>query len=290
MSRIRSLKPDFFRSRSLAKVSFGARLTFQGLWCEADDAGNGRADPRILKGAIWPLDDDVTWSQVQSQMDELVAIDAIRQYVVDGEPYYSIPNWTKHQSASNRRGKGWHPAPATPVANGTTESADEHDSHDDECKEMQDAESCTTSSAGAGSREQVSGSGEQGGGTGGETSTDVDKKSRLDPAVFEAFWKLYPKKKEKPAAKTAFTKACKRATPEVILAGVECFADAWKQSGKDLTYVPYPQRWLNNDRWADEPDPPGGLATRSANGNGRQPNNTRESLDAMSQMFVGRDS
>ncbi len=111
MARIRTLKPEFFRSRSLAKCDRDARLTFAGLWTEADDHGHGVADPRILKGAIWPLDDDVTHRHVSAHLRVLVETGHIRLYEVDGETYYEVVNWAEHQAAAYRRGEPKHPAP-----------------------------------------------------------------------------------------------------------------------------------------------------------------------------------
>ena len=127
MARIRTLKPEFFRSRSLAACSRDARLTFQGLWCEADDFGRGVADPRILKGAIWPLDDDITWQAVDGHLVELQATGHVRMYEVDGEMFYDIPSWEEHQAAAYRRGKSVHP------------EAPEQSLHDKSCKEVQAA-------------------------------------------------------------------------------------------------------------------------------------------------------
>lgn len=131
MARIRSLKPEFFRSKSLARCSFGARLTFQGLWCEADDYGRGEAEPRVLAGVIWPLDDDIGWEEVEGHLVELVREKRIVLYEVDGDRYYEIPSWEEHQAAAYRRGKAQHPAP--------TPDTPEQESHDQSCKEVQAA-------------------------------------------------------------------------------------------------------------------------------------------------------
>lgn len=127
MARIRTIKPEFFRSRSLAKCSRDARTTFQGLWAEADDAGRGIADARILKGSIWPLDDDLGHEDVERHLHELADTGHIKFYEVDGERYYLIINWEKHQAAAYRRGEPVHPAPPWDAP------------HDDACKEVQDA-------------------------------------------------------------------------------------------------------------------------------------------------------
>ncbi len=131
MSRIRTIKPEFFRSRSLARCSREARTTFQGLWCEADDHGRGIADARLLKGSIWPLDDDISVADVDAHMMELAQTEHVVLYEVGGEAFYEIQKWEKHQAAAYRRGEAVHPAPAE----GTVQQV----AHDQTCKEVRDA-------------------------------------------------------------------------------------------------------------------------------------------------------
>lgn len=109
--RARIIKPEFFTSRSLSRVSIPAALTFQGLWADADPAGRGIADTRILKGHIWPLRDEITPDVIASHLEEL-AREHIALYCVDGEAYYAVLNWEKHQSKSYRTGEPVHPDPA----------------------------------------------------------------------------------------------------------------------------------------------------------------------------------
>lgn len=110
MARIRSIKPDFFHS-SITQCSIPARLTFQGLWCHADDFGRGVADPRIIKGAVWPLDDDVTHVEVAQHLDELEATRHILRYEVGGKSLLVILSWEDHQAAAFRRGDAKYPPP-----------------------------------------------------------------------------------------------------------------------------------------------------------------------------------
>ncbi len=111
MGRMRTLKPDFFRSRSLARVPMAARLTFQGLWCEADDHGRGIADARLLKGSVWPLEDEMTSAEVAAHLGDLERTGHIRLYEIAGEAYYEICSWEEHQAAAYRRGDAIHPLP-----------------------------------------------------------------------------------------------------------------------------------------------------------------------------------
>jgi hypothetical protein len=147
MSRIRTLKPTRFTSRSLAKCPRDARTTFEGMWCEADDHGRGIADARLLKGAIWPLDDDITFLHVSAFIDVLAATGHIRLYAVDGETYYEVTNWEKHQAAAYRRGEAKYP----PFSAGQPlESLAAHES-------VQENAARTQMDAGTGNREQGTG-------------------------------------------------------------------------------------------------------------------------------------
>lgn len=73
------------------------------------------------------------------------------------------------------------------------------------------------------------------------------------PDLFDAFWKVYPAKKGKIAAKKAWARAIKVATPDEIIAGAMVYrTDARVLAG----YVKDPATWLNGGHWSDEPDAP----------------------------------
>ena len=111
MSRIRTLKPEFFRSESVAACTVPARLTYLGLWTEADDAGRGVANARTICGALWALDDNVTHCDVEAHLIELETTGHIRLYVVDGKRLFQIERWAEHQAAAYRTGVSKHPDP-----------------------------------------------------------------------------------------------------------------------------------------------------------------------------------
>lgn len=69
---------------------------------------------------------------------------------------------------------------------------------------------------------------------------------------FDEFWKVYPKKEGKPAARKAWVKATKRETPQRIIAAAKRYADWLAAPAKPGEFKPhpkYPQGWLNDDRW-----------------------------------------
>ena len=75
------------------------------------------------------------------------------------------------------------------------------------------------------------------------------------PEDFERFWKNYPRRDvgKKPAF-IEWQKAIKREDPEIIIAGAHRYSK--DPNLPELRYVPHAERWLKNDRWADEPLPP----------------------------------
>ena len=101
MARIRSIKPEFFTSETVAGLSVHARLTFVGLWTYADDAGRALDNPRLIKAAVWPLDDDVSAGDIARHLDELAKAGRICRYVLDGKRYLHFPTWDEHQKPKN---------------------------------------------------------------------------------------------------------------------------------------------------------------------------------------------
>lgn len=99
-----------------------------------------------------------------------------------------------------------------------------------------------------------------------EQPTDIKKttykehkdKEQVNPQTtfeeeFFRFWRLYPRKMEKIAARAAFDKAAKKFGPDAILAGVDRLAH--DPNLPDKSFIPYPATWLNAGGWGDEPYP-----------------------------------
>lgn len=120
---IRTLKRSFFTDEKVTIAPREVRLTFLGLVVNADDYGRLRADPRLLKAAIYPLDDSVTAQVVAGEIDELVHLRLVRRYDVNGTAYLEISNFAKHQVMNRKYGSDI-PAPAEEVPTQCGESAD----------------------------------------------------------------------------------------------------------------------------------------------------------------------
>jgi hypothetical protein len=68
--------------------------------------------------------------------------------------------------------------------------------------------------------------------------------------AFEEWWKIYPRKVAKGAARKAYASALKKATAEQLKAGAGRYAA--ERAGQDERYTKHPATWLNGECWADE--------------------------------------
>ncbi len=111
MGRIRTIKPAFFASEDVTRLSLAARLTWIGLWTYVDDEGRGKAHPALVKAAVWPLDDDVTAESVMDILAELEEAGRIQRYTVDATEYLVITKWSDHQRINRATTSTFPPPP-----------------------------------------------------------------------------------------------------------------------------------------------------------------------------------
>jgi hypothetical protein len=81
------------------------------------------------------------------------------------------------------------------------------------------------------------------------TSSQGEKGLEME---FARFWRVYPRRVGKAAARKAWRKATRIASPEEIIAGAERAARSWTAAATSLQYVPHPSTWLNAERWTDD--------------------------------------
>lgn len=110
MPRIRNIKPEFFTSESVAELPLRTRLTWIGLWTHSDNFGRARDNVRAIKGAVWPLDDDVSIEDIEEDLRTLVEKRRLLRYEVDGKRYLMVTNWGEHQYGAFK-GEPKHPEP-----------------------------------------------------------------------------------------------------------------------------------------------------------------------------------
>jgi hypothetical protein len=241
LMRIRSIKPEFWRSNDITALSLEARLIFIGLWSYVDDNGVGIDDEKIIAADLFALEDDVaTWRATVSRATrELAARALVTRYRVAGRAYLHITNWSKHQKI-DKPSRGRYPLPAEAEPPGNIE---EETTLGEPSPSPRDT-LATVSLLEQGNRGAV----EQ-----GKELLRSAKPSTIDTA-FNEFWSAYPKRVAKAAAKKRFEVLIRRGVnPDDLIAGARRYA--LERHGQDPQFTKQPDGWLNAGRWEDEPAP-----------------------------------
>lgn len=93
MSRIRTIKPGFFKNESLAELDPLTRLLFIGLWTLADRRGRLEDRPKRIKAEIIPYEE----YDIENGLSALVDSGFIIRYEVEQNAYIQIVTFEKHQ-------------------------------------------------------------------------------------------------------------------------------------------------------------------------------------------------
>lgn len=104
MSRIRTIKPEFFTSEDIVSLTPLARLLYVALWCEADKEGRLVWKPRTFKMRYMPGDN----CDIEALCKELTDAGLVRLYG-DGLAY--IPQFSRHQHVNPRESASVLPTP-----------------------------------------------------------------------------------------------------------------------------------------------------------------------------------
>lgn len=123
--RIRSIKPDFWTSETLAALEDRTRLTFIGVWSYVDDNGVGIDNDRLITAALYPLAANPLQALEATSADLRALVDAgvIVRFEVAGKRYLFVNAWDEHQKISHPRKPRYprpQPADVEPVASADT--------------------------------------------------------------------------------------------------------------------------------------------------------------------------
>jgi len=77
---------------------------------------------------------------------------------------------------------------------------------------------------------------------------------------FDSFWFAYPRRQGKGAAKAAWKRATKKATPDHIIEAAGRYRD---DPNREDDFTALPSTWLNQERWDDDPLPKRSSGTRA---------------------------
>lgn len=97
MPRIRTVKPEHWSDKELAKLSFQAHLFWIGTWNFSDDDGVFEDDLNLLKSQIFPRRTDIRIEQVTQWIDQLVKARFIVPFTFQGGGYYIHRTFKIHQ-------------------------------------------------------------------------------------------------------------------------------------------------------------------------------------------------
>ena len=80
---------------------------------------------------------------------------------------------------------------------------------------------------------------------------EMKKPSKMDTALFDAFWVAYPRKVSKKTAARAWAKLKVDANMfRRIMASLETVKKT--EQWQNIQFIPHPTTWLNGERWNDE--------------------------------------
>ena len=114
--RIRSIKPEFWRSDDIAALPISARLLFVGLWSYVDDNGVGSDKLPAIVADLFAndlvTDTAETLRRVNADLTQIENAGLITRYEADGKPLLFVTNWEKHQLVRNPSKGNLYPLPS----------------------------------------------------------------------------------------------------------------------------------------------------------------------------------
>lgn len=118
MSRIRAIKPQFFRHEDLfdleVRTGLPLRLAFIGLWTVCDREGRFAWRPRSLKVEVLPFD-DVDFAAVLAALEQG---GFIRRYQAGDQLLGWVPSFARHQIVNQKEPRSVLPPPPDAVPDG----------------------------------------------------------------------------------------------------------------------------------------------------------------------------
>lgn len=96
------IKPEFWASETLMKVSRDSRLTFIGLWNFCDDYGFCLSSLRSIIGDIYPYDESVSEAKLKVWIAELVENKLIIPVEYNGKRLFFVKGWGEHQTVQHK--------------------------------------------------------------------------------------------------------------------------------------------------------------------------------------------
>lgn len=228
--RIRSTKPEFYRSRVVASVDWDARFVLKALESYVDDNGVGKDDLELIASDTFPRDLAREGSRILARLSEAIGslhrAGLVWRYEVDGQALLYISSWESVQRIDKPQ-SGRFPRP-----DGTFDY-----------KASVIGESVATPREP--SRSLAPGTGEQ-----GNRGTGQNNLRPAEPDTFDEWWASWPRKEAKAKARQSYKAALKVIdAPDLLRLTAAWFA---ARPGLEAKFTPQAASWLNARRWEDE--------------------------------------
>lgn len=106
MPRIRTVKPEFWRSPDIMELTLFQRLLYIGLFNFSDDDGRGQYNPTGIAADIFIREYATSPREVIGEIEAAFQAyqdhEMVTLYCVGGRNYYQINNWNSHQKINRR--------------------------------------------------------------------------------------------------------------------------------------------------------------------------------------------
>lgn len=248
--RIRSIKPEFWRSDDIDALSISDRLLFIGLWSYVDDNGVGIYSVKDIVGNLF-LGDSLrnpqeTIKRVSGGLQQLFQRGLIDVYKADGHDYVAIVNWKRHQKV-NHPNKPRYPRPSNDFDRPLTLFPE------------------TLQSVSRDSLDRNRGTGEQRNRgyippiapQGGQSEIEPESRQpSADPIPeFDQLMEIYPNHDNPDDGLRELKRVLHRKSPHTSFAALLQGAQLLAAEDRDPRYVPTLGNWLRKGGWKNKPKP-----------------------------------
>ena len=214
------IKPEFWASKTLMRLSRDSRLLFIAIWNFCDDYGFCLSSTRRILGDVFPIDESVTEKMVGQWLGELVESKLIIPTKYKDQDLFLVRSWNEHQTVQHKsKRKFVDDKDLDEVMSSALES------HEDAMRHYLESHAPKKKEERERKRERV----------------------QADYKVFEEFWETYGYKKAKGKAESAWAKIPKEIYSEVVTA-----AGIARAANPNNEYRQHPTTWLNSKGWEDD--------------------------------------
>ena len=249
--RIRSIKPEFWRSDDIDALSIPDRLLFIGLWSYVDDNGVGLFSLKDIAADLFAgdmaRDSQETLRRVSEGLGTLSRHGLIEVYRVDDKDYLHVTRWSRHQKITHP-GKVRYPLPDKGSEPPLTLFAETLQ------RPSGDSLAWNRGTGEQGNRGTVPPIAPQGGRS--ESEPETHEPTSEPTKQFKQFWSLYPNHDYPDAAVREFKRVLRRTgTERVTLVALLQGAQMLRDEHRDPRYIPTASKWLHDGGWKNRPKP-----------------------------------